>query len=84
MEVKYDTLPERMGKEAKAYIEDRIPPCGFLSAVLCNDLNLAANRGDRNNQQALLAWGKWLNTIPMDAWGDWDSVVEWCSDKERA
>ena len=77
-EVNYDCLPEHMQDGARLYIEQGIPPGGFLMAVLCNDLVGAVGRADAVNQSRLVNWALWLhNDIPMAAWGSLEKVQAW-------
>jgi hypothetical protein len=76
--VSYERLPEHMQAGARRYIEQGIPPGGFLEAVLANDLVGAFARADEVNRGAMRAWTLWLyNDIPSSAWGDPSMVDEW-------
>jgi len=79
----YNTLPDHMRHQARAYLEDRCPPGGFLYAVLSNNLAAAASRADSANRAALLVWADWLTTIPMIAWGSSEAVEAYLSEDEN-
>jgi len=60
------------------YVNDRIPPGGFLLAVLSNDLRGACERADQENQRALFEIVKYVyNYVPGVAWGSPERVDEW-------
>lgn len=74
----YAQLPEHMRETARAYAEEGLPPGGFLTAILCNDLAAAASRADGVNQAALFDWANWLySALPRSAWGSAENVLAW-------
>lgn len=66
----------------KAYIEERIPPGGFLSAVICNDLSAAVGRADEENLKNLPAFAAFLyNCAPSMCWGSPEKMKAWLEDR---
>lgn len=60
------------------YVEGRIPPGGFLRAVLENNLKRACELADHTNQLALFAIVSYIyNEIPANAWGSPEAVRAW-------
>ena len=63
-------IPEYMHGGIVRYYENGIPPGGFLSAVIDNNLREAAGRADAQNQQALIGYVTWFyNYAPGGTWG---------------
>jgi len=57
------------------YVNHRIQPGGFLTAVLSNDLFGAVTRADRENKLALSEICQYIyNEVPSNAWGSSDAV----------
>lgn len=60
------------------YVKNRIPPGGFLMAVLCNDLVDAVGRADATNKLMLPEIvACCYNELPSDCWGSPENVKEW-------
>jgi len=71
------TIPEHMVEATRRYIERGIPPGGFLTAVICNDLVGAVARADEINAVRLVDWVRFFHMYaPATCWGD-----EYCFDK---
>jgi len=71
-------IPERMMEGIKLYIEHRIEPGGFLSAVICNDLQLAVGMADAENIRNLPAYvGYFYNEAPSQCWGSKEKFHKW-------
>ena len=71
------------------YAKDGIPPGGFLTAVLENDLMGAMGRADLGNRAALREiTGYVYNELPHECHGYKGVVAEWCErireEKENA
>lgn len=80
----YLSAPNSLGPCFRRYIEDKIPPGGFVLAVLCNDLKEACARADDINRRLLWEIVAWLyNEAPSDCWGSPERVEAWLSDKAR-
>ena len=83
--IDYSMLPEHMQDGARLYIENRIPPGSFMTAVLENNLVEAAARADSINKHALLDWAQWLySECPSIAWGSPAAVDRWLSPPKEA
>lgn len=75
-------IPEHMRGGLQRYFERRIPPGGFLTAVLENDLFGAFSHADPTNRKAIFSYIMWLcNESPngMVAWGSAKKVQNWIS-----
>ena len=81
-----DYLPGHMRGAMKRYIENRIPPGSFLTAVLSNDLMEACGRADDINRHALFDYCTWLfNYAPRGCYGSPQAVAAWlCGPKADA
>lgn len=78
----YDNLPEDLQGPLRRYIEEGIPPGGFLTAVLANDLAGAVGRADHVNIRRIPEIVKWIyNEAPHTCWGSYDKVNEWIANK---
>lgn len=75
----YSTYPNpNMVEGLKNYIEHRIPPGGFLLAVLTNDLKGTFARADDVNRDLIFETVSWLyNEFPSNAWGSIENVKSW-------
>lgn len=86
MDLPYDRLPtERLAGAMRRYIEDRIQPGHFLTAVLNNDLRGACARADDDHRGRLFDIVSWLyNEAPSQCWGSPEKVGEWLRQREAA
>ncbi len=76
--VNYDELPEGLRDGVKWYIEDGVPPGGFLTAVIQNDLTESFARADENNIRRMFDIVKWFyNEAPRDCWGSKEAMERW-------
>lgn len=76
--INYSGLPQHIQEGMQLYIEHKIAPGGFLTAVLCNDLYGAAVRADEINKHLLFEYVNWLdNHAPQLCWGNPKRVKEW-------
>ena len=76
----YTIIPEHMRDAAKNYIERRIPPGSFLTAVICNDLFGAFGRADEINRDAMFDWVCFFyNEAPSACWGSPAVMDAWVS-----
>jgi len=81
MSVNYDLLPDHCREGMRLWIENGIPPGGFLQAVLRNDFCGAIVRADSINEHHLRAYAQFLHyEAPPDCWGSEQKVIAW---KER-
>jgi len=64
------------------YVNHRILPGGFLTAVLSNDLFGAVGRADKENLAALGDIVKYVyNELPSGCWGSKDIMWRWVENK---
>jgi hypothetical protein len=71
-------IPQHMRGAMQRYIENRIPPGSFLTAVLANDLMGALRRADHINRECLHDYGMWLaNYAPPACYGSPEAVRAW-------
>ena len=76
--IDYSRLPDYMQGAARRYVENRLPPGHFLTAVLCNNLVDAAMHADSTNRECLYDYACWLyNDLPGNCWGDPETVAHW-------
>jgi len=74
----YTILPSHMQDCARRYIEDRIEPGSFLTAVICNDLAGAFLKADDTNYTAMGDWVKFFYwEAPSDCWGSPEKFKAW-------
>ena len=65
----------------KRYVEDRIPPGDFLTAVLENNLRESFNQADEENRKALFEIVcHCYNALPFICWGSPGKVKNWLLD----
>lgn len=61
-----------------AYVNDKVPPGGFLYAVLCNDLTNAVIKADERNMRQLREIILYVyNDLPSSCWGSEEIVKTW-------
>lgn len=81
--VNYQDLPEGLQGAMLRYIEERIPPGGFLRAVLSNDLLDAVCRADWLNKPSLVKIVEWVRDYaPHNCWGSPEAYERWISRRE--
>ena len=67
----------------EAYVNNRVPPGGFLQAVLSNDLQGAFMRADSRNQIRLHGIVSYIyNNLPMNCYGSAIEVEKWLEGRE--
>lgn len=77
-EYNYDLLPEHMRGSMKRYLEQRIEPGSFLTAVLENNLSESFARADHINRERLFdIVGFLYNEAPRTSWGSPNKVTDW-------
>jgi len=79
MNLKFATeaIPEHMRESAREYVLHGRQPSHFLYTILQNDLVQAGRRADPQNARCLTGWARYLDNIPMAAWGSPEAVAEW-------
>jgi hypothetical protein len=71
------------GSAIDRYINDHLPPGGFLSAVICNDLKEAVSHADDFNMRnipAIVAY--FYNNAPGNCWGSKERMEAWLELRE--
>ena len=72
------TIPDHMMDAIALYIDHHIPPGGFLTAVICNDLREAVGQADSQNINLLPAYVSYFyNEAPSDCWGSRERMTAW-------
>ena len=71
-------IPDYTMGALENYIEKRLPPGGFLTAVLEDRLSGAFGRADPSNLSALREIVRWIYmNAPGDCWGSPEKVDAW-------
>jgi len=71
-------IPDHMHDGVSRYVLNGVPPGGFLTALLSNDLKETFSRADDANQRAVLDYIKLLyNYAPTGVWGSPAKVSDW-------
>ena len=77
-------IPDYMIGGLVRYVVNRIPPGGFLMAVLENDFMEACGRADDTNSECLKAYAMFLyNYVPSNCKGSPEAVAAWLADPGR-
>ena len=82
----YDEIPVGYMREAvQRYIEQGIPPGGFLTAIICNNLKESFMRADENNARYLQEWVQWFYwQAPGSCWGSPEKMHAWIAARQAA
>ena len=76
--INYDRLPEHIRGGVKRYIEDKIPPGDFLTAVICNNLKESFGRADETNIAHMFDIVSFFyNEAPSGCWGSKKKMNDW-------
>ena len=68
-------IPELTLDALDRYVNHRLQPGGFLTAVLSNDLFGAVGKADSYNKLALTDICQYIyNEVPSNAWGSYEVV----------
>lgn len=71
-------IREQMMEAIDRYINDRLEPGSFLTAVICNDLQGAVGCADNENLKNILAYvGYFYNEAPSECWGSEEKMQAW-------
>ena len=71
-------IPTDMTDSIDRYVKGKIPPGGFLSAVIANDLLAAVQRADDTNLRVIPAYVAYLhNHAPANRWGSEENFKSW-------
>lgn len=79
-QIEFDTfrIPDNMVEGLELYINHRIKPGSFMSAVLANDLIEAVGRADHRNIKNIPAYVHFLyNFAPPECFGSYEKVAAW-------
>lgn len=81
----WSLIPEHMRGAVKRYIEHRVAPGSFLTAVLCNDLRGACEQADDINRYRLFDYIKFFYMYaPAGSWGSRENFERWVSKRTEA
>tara|TARA_R110001583_G_scaffold3762_3_gene23044 strand:+ start:183 stop:440 length:258 start_codon:yes stop_codon:yes gene_type:complete len=76
-------IPKITLRSLELYRDERVPPSGFLRAVLANDLSGAILRADMDNLLALRSIVYWINwELFASSWGSYGKVDDWLAEEE--
>ena len=78
----YLDAPVHILDSINRYVEHRLPPGGFVTAVLSNDLTGAFNAADTDSEAGIrdiLKYVRW--EIPAESWGSPAKVEAWLNSK---
>lgn len=76
--IDYSGLPAHMQDGTRLYIEEGIPPGGFLSAIISNDLFLALGKADHINRERIFDWCAFFyNQAPHGSYGSPEAMQAW-------
>ena len=80
--INYATAPnQKMVPAIKRYVENRIEPGHFLTALLSNDLMGTFSRADETNGSLIREWVIWMwNDMPFHMVGSREKVEAWLDD----
>jgi hypothetical protein len=83
--IDYSKVPVPYMREGvRRWVEDGIMPGSFLTAVLANDLAMAAVKADRENLENLHGWALFmLNHMPNTMWGSYGILEDWEAFKRK-
>lgn len=77
------SVPPHLLGALERYRDHRIPPGGFLTAVLVNNLTEAMASADDTSREYLFEVVSWCYTkLPGNSWGSPGRVKAWLSDDE--
>lgn len=78
-------IPAYMHGAITRYVEHRIPPGSFLTAIICNDLREAVARADDENSRCIPAYVRWFyNNAPCGCWGSPAKYQAWLRQEAEA
>lgn len=77
-------VPAHTLRGIRDYVDERVPPGGFLRAVLSNNLHLACLKADDLNRRALVEIVTYLHwEVPSSCWGSPEQVDAWLEGTDR-
>jgi hypothetical protein len=76
-------VPEHLHGAIVRYVLRGIPPGGFLSAVICNDLKESLGRADEINTAAIFNIVSWFyNCAPSECWKSQPHMNAWIKSRQ--
>lgn len=76
-------IPDYTKTSLENYLLYGLPPGGFLTAVLTNNLFAAIHSADHQNLIHIADIVMWLSTLaPICSYGSHENIKEWMSDKD--
>lgn len=82
--IDYTGLPEHIQGAMQRYVEHRLHPGSFLTAVLSNDFIGAVQRADDINKERLVDIATWVwQELPIACWGSEEKVSRWLDNQEQ-
>lgn len=82
-EGEYAAIPEDMREGMTRYVEERVEPGGFLTAVIQNNLLGAACKADKHNLLLIKEYAQWFyNVAPSGCSGSPEKMRAWLGDKK--
>ena len=83
-DIDYNILPEHLRPGTKRYIEERIQPGNFLTAVICNNLKESFARADDICLERMFNIVDFFyNQAPMNCWGSEEKMKAWLLKKKE-
>ena len=77
-EINYNRLPEHIRDGMRLYIEHRVAPGHFLTAVIENNLKESFARADDTNINRMFDVVAFMyNEAPMACWGSPEKMIKW-------
>jgi hypothetical protein len=77
----YVAIPGHTQSAMESYVERKLYPGSFLTAVLSNNLVNAVSKADSSNLAALPLIVKFMyNRMPAACWGSEEKIHNWCED----
>ena len=85
MKYDYEFQINQHAKESfERYWQQGLPPGGFCTAVLANDLSGAAQKADHWNRNLLASTVQWVyHNAPRGSYGSYDAVQGWLDKNEH-
>jgi len=74
-----ELIPPHMRDAVIHYVCDGVPPGGFLTALLSNDLMGAFGKADSTNIDNMKNWVIFIyNYLPQNSHGSAENIIDWC------
>lgn len=77
-------VPLHIRGALERYVNNRIAPGGFLTALLANDLMESMGRADHINKRYIFEICNWVyNCAPRNCHGSYEAIDNWISSKNE-